>query len=71
MGACNTPAGARFSAVIYSLIESAKGNNPVPYRCPAWRLHNAPVPCQTDKKHGRSPSSPRALPKNAGFPKHN
>ena len=39
----NTPAGARSSAVIYSLIETAKENGLDPYRYLCWVLQNAPV----------------------------
>jgi hypothetical protein len=28
---CNTPAGAKSSAVIYSIVETAKGNGLIPY----------------------------------------
>lgn len=38
----NTPAGAQSSAVIYSLIETAKENHLDPYRYLTWLLHNAP-----------------------------
>ena len=45
----NTPAGAQSSAVIYSLIETAKENQLDPYRYLLWVLKNAPVLSQTDK----------------------
>ena len=45
----NTPAGAQSSAVIYSLIETAKENKLDPYRYLLWVLHTAPVLSQTDK----------------------
>ena len=35
VGPCNTPAGARFSAVIYSLELRAQKQSGFPYRCPA------------------------------------
>lgn len=38
----NAPAGAQSSAVIYSLIETAKENDLDPYRCLVWLLNNAP-----------------------------
>lgn len=38
----NTPAGARSSAVIYSLIETAKENGLDSYRYLVWVLHTAP-----------------------------
>lgn len=38
----NTPAGAQSSAVIYSLIETAKENGLDPYRYLLWVLENAP-----------------------------
>ena len=39
----NTPAGAQSSAVIYSLIETAKENKLDPYRYLLWVLQSAPV----------------------------
>ena len=45
----NTPAGAQSSAVIYSLIETAKENQLDPYRYLLWVLRNAPVLSQTDE----------------------
>ena len=38
----NTPAGAQSSAVIYSLIETAKENDLDPYCYLVWILQNAP-----------------------------
>ena len=38
----NTPAGAQSSAVIYSLIETAKENQLDPYRYLLWVLSSAP-----------------------------
>ena len=38
----NTPAGAQSSAVIYSLIETAKENDLDPYRYLVWLLNTAP-----------------------------
>ena len=45
----NTPAGAQSSAVIYSLIETAKENDLYPYRYLVWLLHNAPERSQKDE----------------------
>ena len=44
----NTTAGARSSAVIYSLIETAKENGLDPYRYLLWVLHTAPELAQQD-----------------------
>lgn len=44
----NTPAGAQSSAVICSLIETAKENDLDPYRYLIWLLYNAPELSQTD-----------------------
>ena len=38
----NTPLGAQGSAVIYSLIETAKETGLDPYRYLVWVLHQAP-----------------------------
>ena len=43
----NTPLGARGSAVIYSLIETAKENGLDPYRYLLWILEQAPKLAQT------------------------
>jgi transposase len=45
----NTPAGAQSSAVIYSLIETAKENGLDPYRYLLWILNTAPALAQTDE----------------------
>ena len=45
----NTPAGAQSSAVIYSLIETAKANGLDPYRYLLWVLRNAPQLSETDE----------------------
>lgn len=50
----NTPAGAQSSAVIYSLIETAKENGLDPYRYLVWLLNNAPGLSQTDKAWAES-----------------
>lgn len=45
----NTPLGAKGSAVIYSLIETAKENGLDPYRYLLWILEQAPKISRTDK----------------------
>jgi hypothetical protein len=45
----NTPAGARSSAVIYSLIETAKENGLDPYRYLCWVLRSAPSLSRVDE----------------------
>lgn len=45
----NTPGGAQASAVIYSLIETAKENALDPYRYLPWVLQNAPQLSETGK----------------------
>jgi transposase len=45
----NTPAGAQSSAVIYSLIETAKDTSLDPYRYLLWVLKTAPALAQTDE----------------------
>jgi hypothetical protein len=45
----NTPAGAQSSAVIYSLIETAKESGLDPYRYLLWILESAPALRQTDE----------------------
>ena len=45
----NTPAGAQSSAVIYSLIETAKENQLDPHRYLLWVLRSAPALSQTDE----------------------
>ena len=44
----NTPGGAQASAMIYSLIETAKENGLDPYRYLLWVLQNAPQLSETD-----------------------
>lgn len=39
---CNTPGGAQSSAVLYSLIETAKETGLDPYRYLQWVLERAP-----------------------------
>ena len=45
----NTPGGAQASAMIYSLIETAKENGLDPYRYLRWVLQNAPQLSETDE----------------------
>lgn len=45
----NTPNGAECSAVIYSLIETAKENGLDPYKYLAWVLTEAPKLFETDR----------------------
>ena len=45
----NTPGGAQASAVIYSLIETAKENGLNPYRYLLWLLQNAPGLSEIDE----------------------
>ena len=45
----NTPWGAQASAVIYSVIETAKANGLDPYRYLLWLLQNAPGLSETDE----------------------
>ena len=44
----NTPGGAQGSAVIYSLMETAKENSLDPYRYLLWVLQNAPQLSEED-----------------------
>ena len=44
----NTPGGAQASAVIYSLMETAKENSLDPYRYLLWVLQNAPQLSEED-----------------------
>ena len=50
----NTPAGAQSSAVIDSLIETAKENDLDLYRYLVWLLHNAPGLSRTDEAWAES-----------------
>ena len=56
----NTPGGAQASAVIYSLIETAKENGLDPYRYLLWILQTAPQLSETNKAWAES-----LLPANA------
>ena len=46
----NTPAGAQSSAVIYSLMQTAKENSLHPYRYLLWVLSNAPGLAQSESE---------------------
>ena len=50
----NTPAGAQSSAVIYSLIETAKENDLDPYRYLVWLLNTAPGLSRKDEAWAES-----------------
>ena len=50
----NTPGGAQASAMIYSLIETAKENGLDPYRYLLWVLQNAPQLSETDETWAES-----------------
>ena len=50
----NTPAGTQSSAVIYSLIETAKENGLEPSHYLVWLLNNAPGLSQTDEAWAES-----------------
>ena len=50
----DTPAGAQSSAVIYSLIKTAKENDLDPYRYLVWLLNNAPGLSQKDEAWAES-----------------
>ena len=45
----NTPGGAQASAVIYSLMETAKENKLAPYKYLLWVLQSAPGLSQADE----------------------
>ena len=66
----NTPAGAQSSAVIYSLIETAKENDLDPYRYLVWLLNHAPGLSRTDEVWAES-FLPVNAPRNARFLNHN
>ena len=57
----NTAGGAQASAVIYSLMETAKENSLDPYRYLLWILQNAP---QLRMPHGLKSCFPQTLRKN-------
>ena len=50
----NNTASAQSSAVIYSLIETAKENDLDPYRYMVWLLHNAQGLSRTDEAWAES-----------------
>lgn len=54
----NPPAGAQSSAVIYSLIETAKENSLDPYRYPLWVLSHAPGLAQSESEWAHLPAHP-------------
>ena len=56
----NTPRSAEDSAVIYSMIETAKANSLDPYRYLTWVLTNAPALAVKEEHWG-----PKLLPANA------
>ena len=64
----NIPAGTQSSAVICSLIETAKENNLDPYRYLAWLLNNAPGLNRTDE-FGAESFLPVNAPKECRIPK--
>ena len=57
----NTPGGAQASAMIYSLIETAKENGLDPYRYLLWVLQNAPQLSETDETWAEKLLPARAL----------
>ena len=63
----NTPGGAQASAMIYSLIETAKENGLDPYRYLLWVLQNAPQLSETDETWAESLLPARA-PKECYMP---
>ena len=50
----NTPSGARSSAVLFSLIETAKENGLDPYLYLVWLLKEAPARFATDRDWAES-----------------
>ena len=66
----NTPRGAQGSAVIYSMIETAKASGLDPYRYLTWVLTNAPILAASGKNWAASllpanaPNDCRSLQKN-------
>lgn len=69
----NTEGGAQSSAIVYSLIETAKENDLDPYRYLVYVLSEAPKLAATDKKWAerltpnRVPAWCRGHPKNAAI----
>lgn len=63
----NTPAGAQSSAVVYSLIETAKENDLDPYRYLLWVLESAPKLHQTNKSWAED-LLPEQAPKECHIP---
>ena len=64
----NTPVGAQSSAVIYSPIETAKENDPDPYRYLVWLLSTAPGLSQADETWAE-PFLPMDAPQECKIPK--
>lgn len=64
----NTPAGAQSSAVVYSLIETAKENDLAPYRYLVWLLNTAPALSQRDEAWAES-FFPANAPQECRIPK--
>lgn len=64
----NVLAGAQSSAVIYSLIETAKKNGLDSYRCLVWLLNSAPGLNRTNEAWAES-SLPVNVPKECRIPK--
>lgn len=61
----NTPSGAKSSAVIFSLIETAKENGLDPYRYLTWVLQTAPGLIPVDPDAADSSWAVKLLPSNA------
>lgn len=64
----NAPAGAQSSAVIYSLIKTAKENGLAPYRYLVWLLHNASDLSKKDEAWAES-FLPAKVPQECKIPK--
>lgn len=66
----NTPLGAQSSAVIYSLIETAKENGLDPYHYLVWLLETAPTLASVDQDWGTK-LTPGAVPPKCHIPPKN
>lgn len=66
----NTPLGAQSSAVLYSLIETAKENGLDPYRYLVWLLGAAPTLASVDQDWGTK-LTPGAVPPKCHIPPKN
>ena len=64
----NIPAGAQSSAVIYSLIETAKENSLAPYRYLLWVLSHAPGLAQSESEWAKK-LTPVCAPVECRIPK--